>query len=201
MAKRLDRSRPFATVNPPTDGAHYSQDGVYFDNEGNVVEKLTAESKDAFPQHQMDENHPAKQQVKANTPSFKVVGTSGAPMTQTDRTNEGAEPGDPVRPEDTTARTQGSQGPKGVMESKPNADQPDHVKDAVSDPDTDVNVEAYLTGQENYDFNKVRAVVRERKGKWCTSKRDLVEFLVLEEKVVERDKLSDEFKAMLDDKT
>lgn len=38
--KTLDRSRSFGTIHPPHEGAHYSQDGYYFDAQGKLVESL-----------------------------------------------------------------------------------------------------------------------------------------------------------------
>lgn len=46
MSKTLDRSRPFGTVHPPYEGAHFEQDGYHFDVEGKLVEALlTVEQK------------------------------------------------------------------------------------------------------------------------------------------------------------
>lgn len=43
MTKHLDRSRPFGTVHPPDQGAHYEQDGYPFDAQGKIVEALLTE--------------------------------------------------------------------------------------------------------------------------------------------------------------
>lgn len=41
---RLDRSRHFAIVTPPENGAHFHQDGLYFTHGGEVVEDMIDEA-------------------------------------------------------------------------------------------------------------------------------------------------------------
>lgn len=61
----------------------------------------------------------------------------------------------------------------------------------------DLNLEAWLRGEEDYSFPDVQQAVKARYSVWKTSKRDLLLFLVEDQKLVEEDALSDEFKAVV----
>ena len=47
---RLDRQRSFGTVSPPHQGAHFHQDGVYFDHTGHPVDIEGGAANKARPQ-------------------------------------------------------------------------------------------------------------------------------------------------------
>jgi hypothetical protein len=71
-----------------------------------------------------------------------------------------------------------------------------HAKETVHDPEPDadgLNLEAWLRGQEDYPFPDVQKAVKARYSVWKTAKRDLLLFLVEDQKLVETDALSDEF--------
>ena len=77
MSKTLDRSRPFGTVHPPYEGAHFEQDGYHFDVEGKLVEalltpeqktKLAQKAKPPRPPAGTDGNSEPKQPVPPNPP-------------------------------------------------------------------------------------------------------------------------------------
>lgn len=71
-----------------------------------------------------------------------------------------------------------------------------HKKETVPDPEPDadgLNLEAWLRGEEDYPFPDVQKAVKARYSVWKTAKRDLLLFLVEDQKLVETDDLSDEF--------
>lgn len=60
-----------------------------------------------------------------------------------------------------------------------------------------LNLEAWLRGEEDYNFDHVRHAVKDRYSVWKTGKRDLILFLVDEQKLVEAERLSDEYKTLI----
>lgn len=76
------------------------------------------------------------------------------------------------------------------------ADPPSDNDDKDADGDGP-NLEMWLRGEEEYAFPDVQKAVKERYSVWKTAKRDLVMFLVEDQKVVEPDALSDEFKSLI----
>lgn len=94
--------------------------------------------------------------------------------------------------------------PKAEADSKPEG-QSDGSPEDTSQPNSpanpqagdDLNLEMWLRGEEDYPFSKVQAVVRSRFNVWKTARRDLVMFLVEEQKLVAVGDLSDEFKSLV----
>jgi hypothetical protein len=60
-----------------------------------------------------------------------------------------------------------------------------------------LNLEAWLRGEEEYNFDAVRHAVKARYNVWKTGRRDLVLLLVEEQKLVGVDALSDDLKALI----
>jgi hypothetical protein len=63
--------------------------------------------------------------------------------------------------------------------------------------DDGLNLEMWLRGEEDYPFPDVQKAVRARMNVWKTAKRDLILFLVEEQKLISTDELSAEFKSMV----
>jgi hypothetical protein len=62
----------------------------------------------------------------------------------------------------------------------------------------DLNLTLWLKGEAEYDFADVQKAVKTRYHAWKTSKRDLVNFLVTDEKLVPYDEVAEEFREMID---
>lgn len=72
-------------------------------------------------------------------------------------------------------------------------------RDTGSGGDEDgINLEEWLRdGLDSYPFPDVQKTVRSRFSIWKTSKRDLIEFLVEDQKVISHDDLADDMKALI----
>jgi hypothetical protein len=68
---------------------------------------------------------------------------------------------------------------------------------AATEGDDEINLESWLRGEADYPIGDVQRVVKERRHKWCTSKVDLILFLVEDQKIVDAGALRDEFKALI----
>jgi hypothetical protein len=64
------------------------------------------------------------------------------------------------------------------------------------DGETGPNLTAWLKGEEEIKTRDVQDLIKARYGKVCTKLTDMVEFLVIEQKVVEVSELKPEFAAM-----
>jgi hypothetical protein len=81
---------------------------------------------------------------------------------------------------------------------KPQGDGGEGAEDEGADEHADgLNLEAWLRGEEDYDFGAVQKAIKERYHVHKTSKRDMILFLVEDQKLVEESVLSDQFKAVI----
>lgn len=70
-------------------------------------------------------------------------------------------------------------------------------EETAADTSDDLNLELWAKGEAQYDFPEVQAAVKARLHKWCTSKVDLVNFLV-DENVVAKSQLAPAFLKMIE---
>jgi|HubBroStandDraft_4_1064222.scaffolds.fasta_scaffold81156_2 hypothetical protein len=82
---KLDKGKPFATVCPPENGAHFHQDGFYFDHHGNLAKEML--DADAHERLRKLENR-KKADAAANEARKKFMEQSG--LTDTDLEGEDA---------------------------------------------------------------------------------------------------------------
>ena len=67
MSKTLDRSRDFGSITPPWNGAVFSQDGYFFDGQGQWIEELEREYQHTEPRAPKKKGKKACKKAKAAT--------------------------------------------------------------------------------------------------------------------------------------
>lgn len=159
--KTLDRSRNHGTIHPPHEGAHYTQDGYYFDAEGKLVEALLKpEQKAALAK-------------KASVPRPAPVA--------------------PPKPA-ATPPNPNAQSPAGAEGVAPEGNAKEG--EAGGEPDA-VNLEQWLRDPASAYFKDVRLAVKERYSVWKTAKAQIVEFLVVEQKLLPPEEIDAELRQLL----
>lgn len=175
--KRLDKTRDHGTCHPPENDAVYSQDGFFFDRDGKLVEALLTPAQKEYLEAKAAQR--AARAVKPEGGGDKPK-SSGEPKTK------------PAKPEAKTPAAQA-------------ADEIDDEQDFDGDgepkkpaDDEELNIEEWLRGAADHPFPAIKAAVKQRFNVWKTGKRALLEFLVDEQKIVSREALADDLKAILD---
>lgn len=91
-----------------------------------------------------------------------------------------------------------------AADSNDGADGPDPDNDAGDKPPAsvapgDVNLEAWLRGEEAYPWFSITKAVRERHNANISKQSDMVEFLIRDLKIIPEDQLADDLRALLKD--
>lgn len=82
-----------------------------------------------------------------------------------------------------------------AVEPKPESDTEPKEQTEPEGTEDGLNLTAWLKGEESYPFPEIQKAVKARFNVWKTGKRDLVLFLVEDQKLVEAGELSAEFKS------
>jgi len=176
---RLDKSRPSGQHFPPLKNekdvnqiAHFEQDGFQFDNTGKLLTAwLTPEQKKAWT-------------AQAKPPDQKKNEPAGGESEQ-----------DGAGGESAGAETAGEDAVQAPMtRGEIRRQEEENKRHAGSD---DLNLNAWLRGDEKYPEFRVKKVVRDRFSRVFDKIGDLVEFLVTDENIEVFENLKPEFKAIL----
>ena len=174
---RLDKKRPFGTIHPPYEGASFSQDGHYFNSEGQELDPATGETVDPTEEDQAAEvaevaQAPASRLTAVNelislsaSMSFIAFRVKAAVLL-------GIEP--PATKTDTLAALKvlaASLAPK----PKPAAPA------APAAPSGEVDLAAWGRGDADYLFGDVAKAIAEKHHRIVQNTRDAVDALIEDE--------------------